>query len=137
MLKIFLKIILKIINIIRCLKRELIAPLTVRFYEKIAYSTCNPYWQERANAIKDIYNKNDKKKVFVGKKHNIVGIICLIAVVWMVIFHYRCDEKRSNYEVFFIGETAISKLEDWTTNTLLKIDEDSIECFYHNVIEVE
>jgi hypothetical protein len=134
-LKICFKLILKIFSVFHCLEHWLILPLVVRLLEKLAYSTHNPYWQERANTIKDIHIVKNMKKSLVAKKHYAAGIICLIAVVWIIFFHYKCGEKRKTYEVFFVGEIAISKLEEWSTNTLLNIDEASIECFYHNVIE--
>lgn len=121
--------------------KELFLPLQVRIYEKIAFSTNNPNWQDRANKIKDDYKhgrymrvkQNNQKKSYAG----IWFLIYVILVSWIIGFHYFGNEKRSSYEVFFLGENAILKMEEWTTNTLCKTDINTIPCFFHNKIEVE
>ena len=63
--------------------------------------------------------------------------IYLISVMWIICFYYFGEEKRSSYEVFFLGEKAILTFEEWTTNTLFDTDEYDIECFFHDKIEMD
>lgn len=123
------------------LYRELIAPLYVRFYEKLAFSTNNPNWQERANKIKDTFRQgedesggHDKTSV---KKSNAGRWILMYLVVaaWIIGLHYWGEENRSNYEVFFLGEDVVLAFEEWTVEELFDTDECAIECFFHNQTE--
>ena len=143
------RIILKIIGVVRktsrFLSKELITPLRVRICEKLAFTTNNPNWQNRANKIKDVFKKNESESANSGEdkkveKKNYVGwwiLTYIILVGWILGFHYLGDDKRDHYEVFFWPENTILAFEDWTTNTLLSTDEDAIECFFHNRIEAD
>ena len=42
--------------------RELFAPFRVDIYEKLAYKTNNPNWQERADKIKDVFTAREKEE---------------------------------------------------------------------------
>ena len=132
------KIINKSRDYIGFFNRELIVPLRVRLFEKLAFLTSNPNWQERANKIKDAFKeKKDECNINNGFKRRtgLWVLIYLILVCWIIGFYYYGEEKRSSYEVFFLGEKAILSFEEWTTDTLFDIDENSIECFFHNKIE--
>ncbi len=121
------------------INRELLVPLRVRLFEKLAFTTSNPNWQERANEIKDTFNnKEDEcKKSDNKKKHTGYWFfIYLVLTAWMIGFHYYGEEKHSSYEVFFLGEKAILVIEEWTTNTLFNTDEYAIKCFFHDKIEM-
>ena len=131
-------IISKIRGYIGCIVGELVVPLRVRMFEKLAFSTSNPHWQERANKIKDAFRekkdeckKNDKKKSYAG----LWTIIYLALIAWIIGFHYYGEEKRTSYEVFFLGEKTTLAVEEWIINTLFSTDENDIECFFHNKIE--
>lgn len=134
------KIIGKIRIVTDFIYRELVMPLRVRLLEKLAFETSNPNWQERANKIKDTFKKNSNKNIKNNNKKSHAKrwiLIYVSFVVWIVGFHYLGEEKRNSYEVFFLGEKAILEFEEWTTNTLLSIDEHNTECFFHNKIEVD
>lgn len=140
LIKFCLKIIRKVRAHISFIKWELVVPLCVRLLEKLAFLTNNPNWQERANKIKDAFKKkgaeckkNDKEKSYAGWWI----FIYLVLVAWIIGFHYYGEEKRSSYEVFFLGEKAILTIEEWITNTLFDTDEDTVECFFHDKIEVD
>lgn len=141
---ILIRICHKIINKSRIyigfINRELVIPWRVRLFEKLAFSTSNPNWQERANKIKDAFNekKDECKKSDNNKSHAGRWIfIYLVLVVWIIGFYYYGEEKRSSYEVFFWGEKAIFAFEEWTTNSLFNTDEYAIECFFHDKIEMD
>ena len=139
LLKICNKIISKSRAHIAFINRELVLPLRVRLFEKLAFSTSNPNWQERANKIKDDFKE---KKDEYNKKNNKSHIGCwiiiyLVLTTWIIGFYYYGEEKRSNYEVFFLGEKAILAFEEWTTNSLFNTDEKAIECFFHDKIEMD
>lgn len=122
------------------INRELVVPLRVRLFEKLAFSTSNPNWQERANKIKDAFKeKKDECKKNDNKKNHARWwtFIYLVLVAWIIGFYYYGEEKRSSYEVFFLGEKAILAFEEWTTNTLFNTDEYAIECFFHDKIEMD
>lgn len=122
------------------INRELVVPLRVRLFEKLAFSTSNPNWQERANRIKDVFKgkKDECKKNNNKKSHAGWWIfIYIVLIAWIMGFHYYGEEKRSSYEVFFLGEKAILAIEEWTTNTLFNTDEYAIECFFHDKIEID
>ena len=137
------KIVYKLKDMVDFLYIELIAPLWVRLYEKIAFSTNNPNWQERANEMKEGFkkNKDERTNTFqnsknVKKKHTAWWIFSyIVLVVWIVGFHYCGEEKRGSYEVFFLGEQIILDFEDWMTNTWLDTDEHVVECYFHGTIE--
>lgn len=138
--KICQKIISKSIARIAFINRELVVPLRVRLFEKLAFSTSNPNWQERANKIKDAFKekKDECNKKNSNKSH--IGcwiIIYLVLTAWIIGFYYYGEEKRSSYEVFFLGEKAILAFEEWTTNSLFNTDEKAIECFFHDKIEMD
>lgn len=119
------------------INRELVVPLRVRLFEKLAFSTSNPNWQDRANRIKDAF-KESKEEEKKNKKKSHTGwwfIIYIVLTMWIVGFHYYGEEKRSNYEVFFFGENFILAMEEWTINTLFNTDENTVECFFHDKIE--
>lgn len=140
LLKICHKIISKSRVYIGFINRELVAPLRVRLFEKLAFSTSNPNWQERANKIKDAFKekKDGCNKKNYNKSHaDLWIIIYLVSVAWIIGFYYYGEEKRSSYEVFFLGEKAILAFEDWTTNSLFNTDEYTIECFFHDKIEMD
>ena len=106
----------------------------------MAFSTSNPYWQERANKIKDAFKgRNSNREKSNSKKNHAVFwiIIYIFLTLWIIGFHYFGEEKRSNYEVFFLGENVILSIEGWITNTLLETDESAIECFFHNKLEMK
>lgn len=137
-----LKKCLKIINnakvSIGFIYQELILPLRVRLFEKMAFSTSNPNWQERANKIKDEFNekknngpKKEKNKSYAGR----CFFIYIVLTAWIIGLHYYGTDKRNNYEVFFLGEDAILTFEEWTVNTFFYTDENAIECFFHDKIE--
>lgn len=133
------KIISKSRGYIGFINRELIVPLRVRLFEKLAFSTSNPNWQDKANKIKVAFKE---KKVECKKNDNKSHagwwiFIYLISVMWIICFYYFGEEKRSSYEVFFLGEKAILTFEEWTTNTLFDTDEYDIECFFHDKIEMD
>lgn len=138
LLKICRKVVRKIRVHIGFVNRELIVPLRVRVLEKLAFSTSNPNWQERANKVKDSFNeKKDECKRKNHKSHTGFWIfIYIVLASWIIGFHYYGEEKRSNYEVFFLGEKAILAFEEWTTNTLFNTDEYVMECFFHDKIEM-
>ncbi len=137
--RIFHKIISKCRVHIGFINRELVVPLRVRLFEKLAFSTSNPNWQERANKIKDAFKEqNDEYKKNDNKSHAGRWIfIYLVLVAWIIGFYYYGEEKRSSYEVFFLGEKVILAFEEWTTNTLFNTDEYDIECFFHDKIEID
>lgn len=125
---------------INYLNRELIVPLRVRFFEKLAFSTNNPNWQERANKIKETFKetKIENKKDNNKKSHMGWWVLTYIVLTsWIIGFHYYGEEKRKSYEVFFAGENAILEIEAWTIDTLFATDEQSVECFFHNKVEVD
>lgn len=141
-LKLVYTIIRKIGNFIYFIFLELVVPLRVRLYEKLAFSTSNPNWQDRANKIKDVYGEKSSKgkdnKKGIEKSYAGWWILTyLILVAWIIGFHYLGEEKRSNYEVFFLGESTIIACEEWTVDTLFSTDEGAIECFFHNKIEAD
>lgn len=118
---------------------ELVMPLRVRLFEKLAFTTNNPNWQERANRIKDAFKerKTEYKDNHVQKSRSGWWIfIYIFLVMWIIGFHYLGEEKRNNYEVFFFGENIILEFEEWFTYTLLETDEFTTECFFHNQIEI-
>ena len=122
------------------INRELVVPLRVRLFEKLAFSTSNPNWQERANKIKDAFKekKDECNKENDNRSHS--GwwfIIYLVLILWIIGFYYYGEEKRNSYEVFFLGEKAILAFEEWTTNSLFNTNEDAIECFFHDKIEMD
>ena len=122
------------------INRELVVPLRVRLFEKLAFSTSNPNWQERANKIKDAFKekKDDCNKKNDNKSHAGWWIfIYLVLVAWIIGFYYYGEEKRSSYEVFFLGEKTILAFEKWTTDSLFNTDESAIECFFHDKIEMD
>ena len=135
--RIFNKIITKLRNVTRFIHRELVVPLRVRFFEKLAFSTSNSNWQERANKIKDSFKESKGECIGNSKKSYAKWwiLIYVILVAWVTGFHYFGEDKRSSYDVFFLGENAIIKIEQYITNTLLNTDEHTIECFFHNKIE--
>lgn len=138
LLRICHKITSKIRVYIAFINRELVIPLRVRLFEKLAFSTSNPNWQKRADKIKDAFKE---KKDECNKKNDNghVGwwiIAYLVLTLWIIGFYYYGEEKRSSYEVFFLGEKAILAFEEWTTNTLCNTDESAIECFFHDKIEM-
>lgn len=135
--RIYNKIITKIRNVIRFINHELVMPLRVRFFEKLAFSTSNPNLQERANKIKDSFKESKGKCIGNSKKSYAKWwiLIYVILVAWVTGFHYFGEDKRSSYEVLFLGENAIIKIEQCITNRLLNTDEHTIECFFHNKIE--
>lgn len=61
--KICHKIISKSRAYIVFINRELVVPLRVRLFEKLAFSTSNPNWQERANKIKDAFKEKRMKVI--------------------------------------------------------------------------
>lgn len=129
----------KIIFATRFIYQELVMPLRVRFLEKLAFSTSNQNWQERANKIKDAFKKRNDDHEKNNNKKSHAGfwiVIYIILIVWIIGFHYFGEEKRRNYEVFFLGENVILTVEEWITNTLLETDECAIECFFHNKLEM-
>ena len=137
-----LKIVCKFINrlrgFIKFINIELIMPFRVRLFEKLAYSTSNLNWQERADKIKDTFRESKEKEVVQKKTHkNWWPLIFMVLVVWIIGFHYYGQEKRKNYEIFFVGENMIMKFEDWTANTLFYTDESTVECFFHDKIEID
>jgi hypothetical protein len=146
-----LHIILKKARIAVCfLDSELIIPLRVRLFEKLAFTTNNPNWQERANKIKDAFKERNMEHKENAVKENTVKkksvkksclgwwvFIYIFLVVWIIGFHYFGEEKRNNYEVFFLGENAILGFEERFTYTLLETDEFTTECFFHNQIEID
>lgn len=138
LLKVWWIILGKIKGGIEFVKGELITPLRVRLYEKLAFSTSNPNWQERANKIKDAFKENMGERIGNKKKSRvgwwILGYIAIVA--WIVGFHYFGEEKRNNYEVLFEGENAILSMEEWITDIIFYTDENSIECFFHNELEI-
>ena len=134
------KIISKIRARISFIKWELVVPLRVRLFEKLAFLTSNPNWQERANKIKDAFKEKKEKCKRNDKEKSHVGwwiFIYLVLVAWIIGFHYYGEEKRSSYEVFFLGEKSILAIEEWTTDTLFNTDENTVECFFHNKIEMD
>lgn len=133
----------KIINKIRIatgfINRELVVPLRVRLFEKLAFSTSNPNWQEQANKIKDTF-KESKNECKINDEKSHAGwfvFIYIVLIVWIIGFHYYGEEKHRNYGVFFLGENVILAIEEWTTDTLFNTDESSIECFFHDKIEID
>lgn len=117
---------------------ELFMPLRVRMYEKLAFSTSNPNWQERADEIKDAFKKRKSECKITNKQKNHTGwwiFIYIFLITWVIGFHYFGESKRNNYEVFFLGENAILEMEDWVTNIVFSTDENVIPCFYHDKIE--
>ena len=139
LLKILHKIFIKSSDYIDFINRELIIPLRVRLFEKLAFSTNNPNWQERANKIKDAFKeeKDERNKKKDNKSYAVWWIaLYIVLVAWILGFHYWGEEKRNSYEVFFLGEKAILAFEDWTTNSLFNTDEYAIECFFHNLKEM-
>lgn len=138
LLRICHKIIYEIRNCIDFINQELVVPLRVRLFEKLAFSTSNPNWQERANKIKDAF-KEKKEEYKKNNNKSYAGrwiLIYIVLIVWIIGFYYYGQEKRDSYEVFFLGEKAILAFEEWTTETLFNTDEHTIECFFHNRIEV-
>lgn len=137
--KICYKFIGKIKNSTAFINRELVGPLRVRFFEKLAFSTNNPNWQEKANKIKDAFKNNNSGSKVKNDKNSHTNkwiIVYLLLIAWIIGFHYFGEEKRSNYEVFFWGENTILKIEEWTINNFFDADENNIECFFHDKIEV-
>ena len=138
--KICHKIISKSRVYIDFINRELVVPLRVRLFEKLAFSTSNPNWQDRANKIKDAFKekKDECNKKKDNKSHTSRWIIIyLVLTAWIIGFYYYGEEKRSSYEVFFLGEKAILALEEWITDSLFNTDEYAIECFFHDKIEMD
>lgn len=132
------KIISKFKIVTGFINRELVIPLRVRLFEKLAFMTNNPNWQDRANKIKDVFkeSKKDCKKNNNKKSHAGLWIfIYIVLTSWIIGFHYYGEEKHSSYEVFFLGENVMLAIEEWITDTLFKTDESSVECFFHNKIE--
>lgn len=124
----------------RFINQELVIPLRVRLYEKLAFSTSNLNWQARANKIKDAFKErnDDHEKNNNKKSHAGFWIVFYIfLIVWIIGFHYFGEKKRNNYEVFFLGENVILTTEEWITNTLFDTDECAIECFFHNKLEMK
>lgn len=139
LLKICHKIISKIRTFIGFINWELVVPLRVRLFEKLAYSTSNPNWQDRANKIKDAFKVKKDERIKVSNKKSHAGrwiFIYLFLVVWIIGFYYYGEGKRSSYEVFFLGEKVILVFEKWATNTLFNTDECAIKCFFHDRIEM-
>ena len=138
--KICHKIISKSRVYIDFINRELVVPLRVRLFEKLAFSTSNPNWQDRANKIKDAFKekKDECNKKKDNKSHTSRWIIIyLVLTAWIIGFYYYGEEKRSSYEVFFLGEKAILAFEEWITDSLFNTDEYAIECFFHDKIEMD
>ena len=114
--------------------------MRVRLFEKLAFSTSNPNWQDRANKIKDAFKekKDECNKKKDNKSHTSRWIIIyLVLTAWIIGFYYYGEEKRSSYEVFFLGEKAILAFEEWITDSLFNTDEYAIECFFHDKIEMD
>ncbi len=148
-LRFFYRIIYKITSVlskITCsISREIVMPLHIRLFEKLAFATNNPNWQARANKMKDSFKKImgertniQKSKNPKKKSHKIWWILSyLVLAGWIIGFHYWGEAKRSSYEVFFLAENVILEVEDWTVNTWLNTDEHAIECFFHDEIEAD
>lgn len=144
LLKVLHKIIIKVQKIMECIYKELVLPLCVRGFEKLAFSTNNPNWQERANKIKDDFMEGKNKGGSeYGRKVRNKGyarwwfLIYTILVLWILGFHYYGEEKRNSYQVFFLGEDVILTFEEWVINGLFSTDEYTIECFFHDEIELD
>ena len=101
LLGIFHKIICIIRACIGFINWNLVAPLRIRLFDKLALLRENSDLQKKANKIREAYKEEGMK--IKKKKHYEVWwfLIYPVMVTWIICFHYYGEKQRSSYEVFF------------------------------------